>query len=189
MTRCDYCHAPEGEPHACNCWRPPDARESVPACTCSKHPLWDGYDGDCPIHGWFESVTPDSPLPKSEGLSQGLMKKLYARLNYGPSNPLTIEDHKLIQSCIDCIASLIAERDAYRNSVAPIQNRLEALEAERDKLKGLREYAEAANERLAERVSVLETALERLLKCCTWTPSPGGAVEQARAALRTSEEA
>lgn len=49
----------------------PDTPQSVPACTCSKHPLWDGYDGDCPIHGWFEPVTPDSPLPKSEGLSQG----------------------------------------------------------------------------------------------------------------------
>jgi hypothetical protein len=28
-------------------------------CTCSKHPLWDGYDGDCPIHGWFEPVAAD----------------------------------------------------------------------------------------------------------------------------------
>jgi hypothetical protein len=137
-----------------------DTPHSVQACTCSKHPLWDGYDGDCPIHGWFEPVAPDTPqsVPADKGV-------------------------------LAHIASLIAERDAYRNSVAPIQNRLEALEAERDKLKGLREYAEAANERLAERVSVLETALERLLKCCTWTPSPGGAVEQARAALRTSEEA
>jgi hypothetical protein len=39
----------------------PDTPQSVPTCTCSKHPLWDGYDGDCPIHGWFEPVAPDTP--------------------------------------------------------------------------------------------------------------------------------
>jgi hypothetical protein len=39
----------------------PDTLQSVPTCTCSKHPLWDGYDGDCPIHGWFEPVAPDTP--------------------------------------------------------------------------------------------------------------------------------
>jgi hypothetical protein len=95
MTRCDYCHAKAGEPHACNCWAPntsdaieglieemkqlrieehnkiaacftvPDTPQSVPACTCSKHPLWDGYDGDCPIHGWFEPATPDAPLSQT----------------------------------------------------------------------------------------------------------------------------
>jgi hypothetical protein len=46
----------------------PDTLQSVPTCTCSKHPLWDGYDGDCPIHGWFEPVAPDTPqsVPATE---------------------------------------------------------------------------------------------------------------------------
>jgi hypothetical protein len=41
----------------------PDTPQSVPACTCTCtcNPLWDGYDGDCPIHGWFEPHTPDTP--------------------------------------------------------------------------------------------------------------------------------
>jgi hypothetical protein len=57
MTVCPYCR--QVDSHACNCWHPNP--QSVPTCTCSKHPLWDGYDGDCPIHGWFEPVSPDTP--------------------------------------------------------------------------------------------------------------------------------
>jgi hypothetical protein len=49
-----------GQPfRSCKCFNAPDTPQSVPTCTCSKHPLWDGYDGDCPIHGWFEPVAAD----------------------------------------------------------------------------------------------------------------------------------
>jgi hypothetical protein len=59
--RLDIC-ASCGQPfRSCKCFNAPDTPQSVPTCTCSKHPLWDGYDGDCPIHGWFEPVAPDTP--------------------------------------------------------------------------------------------------------------------------------
>jgi hypothetical protein len=165
----------------------PDTPQSVPTCTCSKHPLWDGYDGDCPIHGWFEPVAPDTPqsVPADEqervgfgydagvkcmrcGAKAGephlkfcprlpdrLNEKYEAELDATPDapamdNPYPCEadwpDAPLSQGryaksvtagqakMSEQIEALIAERDAYRNSVAPIQNRLEALEAERDKL-------------------------------------------------------
>jgi hypothetical protein len=65
MTVCPYCR--QVDSHACNCWHPNP--QSVPTCTCSKHPLWDGYDGDCPIHGWFEPVAPGTPQSVPEEIT------------------------------------------------------------------------------------------------------------------------
>jgi predicted nucleic acid-binding Zn-ribbon protein len=149
--RLDIC-ASCGQPfRSCKCFNAPDTPQSVPTCTCSKHPLWDGYDGDCPIHGWFEPVAPDTPqsvpadkpctchpddnppdpCAKQYAYSECVKATPDAPLSQGRyAKSVTAGQAKMSEQ----IEALIAERDAYRNSVAPIQNRLEALEAERDKL-------------------------------------------------------
>jgi metal-responsive CopG/Arc/MetJ family transcriptional regulator len=202
--RLDIC-ASCGQPfRSCKCFNAPDTPQSVPACTCSKHPLWDGYDGDCPIHGWFEPVTPDSPLPKSEGLSQG--EELADYLDHMTDREIgSSRDREKLSEAAALIASLIAERDKlkeeahYANGVADlaIKHRDEA-EAERDKLK--EEWEHAANIikgyhadmfKLVERVSVLEGALEQYANMEKEGDPPcwRGTPYLARAALRTSEDA
>jgi hypothetical protein len=54
----------------------PDTPQSVPACTCTCNPLWDGYDGDCPIHGWFEPATPDAPLFQGRAEKEKLLEEV-----------------------------------------------------------------------------------------------------------------
>jgi hypothetical protein len=126
----------------------PDTPQSVPACTCSKHPLWDGYDGDCPIHGWFEPVTPDAPLSQGE---------------------LLVRDRN-----IDAVDALIAERD---------------------KLKGLYADCEEANcerkeqvAQLVERVSVLEKELVEAKEISGVDKAIQSGALQATVSLRTEIE-
>lgn len=117
-----------------------DTPQSVPACTCSKHPLWDGYDGDCPIHGWFEPVTPNAPLSQGEGeLAKNLQEEgvnVYAYLD-------------LLRKRI---ASFIAERDKLIASKAWLKEQFEISLASRCK-------EQEERDKLVERVSVLEALL------------------------------
>jgi hypothetical protein len=139
--------------------------QSVPACTCSKHPLWDGYDGDCPIHGWFEPVAPDTPqsVPAWE-----LVPCMDAWCKISPCK------------CRDGINALIAERDKFEalwnTSIEACGEHGETIKfllAERDKLKeeverlktGWYDHVKRIDalmcqkDALVERVSVLEALL------------------------------
>jgi hypothetical protein len=155
----------------------PGTPQSVPTCTCSKHPLWDGYDGDCPIHGWFEPVAPGTPqsVPADKGV-------------------------------LAHIASLIAERDKLKEELtAEIKlgdarsAECHSLRAERDKLTqacdgylGHAANLRGENAKLEERVSVLEGALESIALRDSFLGElqEPQAARIARAALtRTSEEA
>jgi hypothetical protein len=126
----------------------PDTPQSVPTCTCSKHPLWDGYDGDCPIHGWFEPVAPDTPQ----------------------SIPAAGDDELAVRAerdrLQDEINTILEIKDKQVNALV---ERVSVLESERDKLKEACDgyLAHAANLRgenakLVERVSVLERALQAI---------------------------
>jgi predicted nuclease with TOPRIM domain len=174
--RLDIC-ASCGQPfRSCKCFNAPDTPQSVPTCTCSKHPLWDGYDGDCPIHGWFESVTPDAPLSQGEELP---------RLPYLP----------------DC---MMPDGADPCEGFCELQTEWQALIAERDQLKEQRDkwckaYEDCANEHkaLVERVGVLEKVLKKVIMDHEEL-SPhligmplnvaNSTIDEARAALRTSEE-
>jgi hypothetical protein len=150
----------------------PDTPQSVPACTCSKHPLWDGYDGDCPIHGWFEPVAPDTPqsVPAWE-----LVPCMDAWCKISPCK------------CRDGINALIAERDKLKEEVERLTNT------------GVLARKELQIEDLVERVSVLEAALRDALD---WINGLSDLVSPAawkliaksprlaalKAALRTSED-
>jgi hypothetical protein len=115
----------------------PDTPQSVPACTCTCtcNPLWDGYDGDCPIHGWFEPHTPDTPqsVPAPEQsfrfIDSGgaaLAMKLRER------DKLKEEVERLKTGWYDHVKridALMCQKDA-------LVERVSVLEAERDKLKG-----------------------------------------------------
>jgi hypothetical protein len=98
--------------------------QSVPACTCSKHPLWDGYDGDCPIHGWFEPVAPDTPqsVPAWE-----LVPCMDAWCKISPCK------------CRDGINALIAERDRLFQKLGAMTVERDKLKAENEGLRRLRE--------------------------------------------------
>jgi hypothetical protein len=148
----------------------PGTPQSVPTCTCSKHPLWDGYDGDCPIHGWFEPVAPDTPqsVPAEEITIEGeryrwnKSEKLWVICT--PDAPLSqggeladyldhmtdreigsSRDREKLSEAAALIASLIAERDK--------------LKEERDTIWALRGEIVTQRDDLVERVSVLEGAL------------------------------
>jgi hypothetical protein len=176
----------------------PDTPQSVPTCTCSKHPLWDGYDGDCPIHGWFEPVAPDTPqsVPAEEITIEGeryrwnKSEKLWvictpdAPLSQGEELADYLEhmtdreigssrDREKLSEAAALIASLIAERDKLTRS------------AEGFRAAYLNAFAE--NAKLVERVSVLEKALEKIERNVTGDIRV--VIEIARAALRTSEDA
>jgi hypothetical protein len=221
----------------------PDTPQSVPTCTCSKHPLWDGYDGDCPIHGWFEPVAPDTPQsvpaeiestasynrrmrelelaierhnqPQGEEIVPCMddwckispckcrdgINALIAERDEAKADALHAAD--IIKGYHDDMFKLVAERDKLKLDWAEDANHsiacLEALEAERDKLKEACDgyLAHAANLRgenakLEERVSVLEGALESIALRDSFLGElqEPQAARIARAALtRTSEDA
>jgi hypothetical protein len=169
--RLDIC-ASCGQPfRSCKCFNAPDTPQSVPTCTCSKHPLWDGYDGDCPIHGWFEPVAPDTPqsIPAAgddELAVRAERDKLKEEKDYLRDMLIEVQEY----GCKE-IAKISAERDK--------------LKEERDTIWALRGEIVTQRDDLVERVSVLETALEQIM-------DPNGTdwqSEIARAALRTSEDA
>jgi hypothetical protein len=205
--RLDIC-ASCGQPfRSCKCFNAPDTPQSVPACTCSKHPLWDGYDGDCPIHGWFEPVAPDTLQSVPPEDDDDMIPNFNDLARPTPDAPLS-QGEELYgddEEGRNRVVSLIAERDKlkeeahYANGVADlaIKHRDEA-EAERDKLK--EEWEHAANIikgyhadmfKLVERVSVLEGALEQYANMEKEGDPPcwRGTPYLARAALRTSEDA
>jgi hypothetical protein len=188
-----------------------DTPQSVPTCTCSKHPLWDGYDGDCPIHGWFEPVAPVAPDTPQSVPADG--DRFFGRPDLGrraPDAPLSqgeeladyldhmtdreigsSRDREKLSEAAALIASLIAERDKLKEEV-------ERLKQSRDvHLSGEIAYENMAhdlkkeNAQLVERVSVLERALEQYANMEKEGDPPcwRGTPYLARAALRTSEGA
>jgi hypothetical protein len=167
-------------PDGCFVHPAPDTPQSVPTCTCSKHPLWDGYDGDCPIHGWFEPVAPDTPqsIPAAgddelavRAERDKLKEELTAEIKLGDAR--SAECH-----------ALRAERDKLKEDCSNLSASRAALFNERNAL--------------VERVSVLEKVIERISKASNTDPfrTFDGMIQDmqmiddiARAALRTSEGA
>jgi hypothetical protein len=97
--------------------------QSVPTCTCSKHPLWDGYDGDCPIHGWFEPVAPDTP-----------QKKCTASLR--PGHPFNLRKHTMTDTREITVEELVPCMDNWcKISPCKCRDGINALQAERDELR------------------------------------------------------
>jgi hypothetical protein len=154
-------------PDGCFVHPAPDTPQSVPTCTCSKHPLWDGYDGDCPIHGWFEPVAPDTPQ----------------------SIPAAGDDELAVRAERD---KLKEKLEGERKLAADIVGQYEKAEA---KLKEEVERHCNRISSLLKRVSVLEGAITRFFE--EWERyydiiGPDELFEPAkklRAALRTSEDA
>jgi hypothetical protein len=210
--RLDIC-ASCGQPfRSCKCFNAPDTPQSVPTCTCSKHPLWDGYDGDCPIHGWFEPVAPDTPQSvPAKGDNNGSISPVSNPDGSAVHGGTLTPDAPLSQG-----EELVPCMDAWcKISPCKCRDGINALIAERDKLKADKDYlrdtlievqeyackenarlkeacdgylAHAANLRgenakLEERASVLEGALEE------YAAMGDDLGDLARAALRTSEEA
>jgi hypothetical protein len=103
--RLDIC-ASCGQPfRSCKCFNAPDTPQSVLTCTCSKHPLWDGYDGDCPIHGWFEPAAPDTPQSVPADRTMVEVRELYGDDEEGRNR----------------VVSLLAERDKLLAEVAHLK--------------------------------------------------------------------
>jgi hypothetical protein len=173
------------------CTRAPDTPQSVPTCTCSKHPLWDGYDGDCPIHGWFEPVAPDTPQSVPATEKRDTDAKTTIRSNRDEHNPDSSSAPAAMVAALAPDAPLSQGEDEglrvleylrVRKLSVIDDDRLASLIAERDKLaKGYQAAIDHAAQ-LVERVSVLEGALEE------YAAMGDDLGDLARAALRTSEE-
>jgi hypothetical protein len=134
-----------------------DTPQSVPTCTCSKHPLWDGYDGDCPIHGWFEPVAPDTPqsVPADEqervgfGYDAGVKcmrcgaKAGEPHLKFCPRLPDRLNEK--YEAELDATPDAPLSQGRYAKSVtagqAKMSEQIEALIVERDKLMWERDQA------------------------------------------------
>jgi uncharacterized Zn finger protein (UPF0148 family) len=169
----------------------PDTPQSVPTCTCSKHPLWDGYDGDCPIHGWFEPVAPDTPQSVPATEKRDTDAKTTIRSNRDEHNPDSSSAPAAMVAALAPDAPLSQGEDEglrvleylrVRKLSVIDDDRLASLIAERDKLaKGYQAAIDHAAQ-LVERVSVLEGALEE------YAAMGDDLGDLARAALRTSEE-
>jgi hypothetical protein len=189
--RLDIC-ASCGQPfRSCKCFNAPDTPQSVPTCTCSKHPLWDGYDGDCPIHGWFEPVAPDTPQSVPATEKRDTDAKTTIRSNRDEHNPDSSSAPAAMVAALAPDAPLSQGEDEglrvleylrVRKLSVIDDDRLASLIAERDKLaKGYQAAIDHAAQ-LVERVSVLEGALEE------YAAMGDDLGDLARAALRTSEE-
>jgi predicted nuclease with TOPRIM domain len=164
--RLDIC-ASCGQPfRSCKCFNAPDTPQSVPTCTCSKHPLWDGYDGDCPIHGWFEPVAPDTPqsVPAEEITIEG------ERYRWNKSEKLWVictPDAPLSQGDAD------AEEDARLHPWAPdttekewLRAKLASLIAERDTAQLIAKFRLTDLEAFKAYAHRLETERDKLKEAC-----------------------
>jgi hypothetical protein len=128
--------------------------------------------------------------PASHARTEGeLIAELQKRASNWPDSKGSLEGRTA-----DALAASQAEIDALAQCVSARNETIARLRAEVNRLrkenKRIRYYRNKSGrdqhegiEALRARVAELEGALEHLIKCCDWTPSPGGAIEQARAAL------